>query len=240
MDDYGKNILLYTPETQEISVAEILQAKGYSIVSVSYLAELFDVFDPGKFDLAIIGLAPEQENITDFSITIRSICNVPVLFILPSETSPFYLNQVKTCGDDFLLMPLREEELILRAEMIISCHARRKGVGKDKFSIGNMRFDFKNQVLHTSKGSNTLTRIEAQLLHLLCLHRNKILSRDMALKIIWGENDYFKSRSMDVYVAKLRKLLLKDTSVSISNIHNVGFMLNTKESHDGRKSTAGT
>ena len=75
-----------------------------------------------------------------------------------------------------------------------------------------------------------LTKREAELLHLLCLNMNKILRRDIALKTIWGEDDYFMGRSMDVYITKLRKMLGTDPDVSIVNIHNTGFKLNVKKS----------
>jgi two-component system, OmpR family, response regulator len=237
MESTGKNILLFAQENIEVEkVADILVSRNFKVVKVVSLTELLKVFDLTEFDLAIIGLAPQQESITDFSVSIRSICDVPVLFIFPAGTDPAYLAQVKGCGDDFLLLPVRDEEVVLRSELIISCHSRQKNQSEvEKFSIGRMSFDFKNQVLHTRRGIKNLTRIEAQLLHLLCLHRNRVLPRELALEAIWGENDYFKSRSMDVYVAKLRKLFVHERAVSISNIHNVGFRLNIKDTVDGRK-----
>lgn len=242
MEGTGKNILLFSQDNAEVQkVADILQSRNYNVITVSSLTELLRVFDIAEFDLAILGLAPEQGSITDFSVSIRSICNVPVLFIFPSDTSPSYLTQVKGCGDDFLLLPARDEEVALRSELIISCHSRQKSRrDAERFSIGSMSFDFKNQVLHTKKGIKNLTGIEAQLLNLLCLHRNRILPREIALEAIWGENDYFKSRSMDVYVAKLRKMLVNEKLVSISNIHKVGFRLNIKETLDDRTRTSET
>lgn len=241
MDNVGKNILLFTPEiSEELNIPEILQSHGYNVIYVKSLSDLINVLNVAEFDLAIVGLTREQESITDFSVSIRSILDVPVLFILPSETDAYYLNKVKGCGDDFILLPVRKEEILLRTDLIISCGSDRIISNKEaRFSIGSMTFDFKNRVLYTQKGNKDLTRIEAHLLHLLCLHKNEVLTREMALETIWGESDYFKSRSMDVYVAKLRKLFRHDSTVSISNIHNVGFRLNVKEVVDGRKKTAG-
>ncbi|MGF1584968.1 MAG: response regulator transcription factor [Bacteroidales bacterium] len=231
MEGTGKNILFFSQFNAEVhKVASILQARNYNVVTVASLTELLGVSDLAEFDLAVLGLAPEQGIITDFSASIRSICHVPVLFIFPSGSSPSYLTRIKGCGDDFLLLPVRDEEVALRCELLISCHSRQTSQNESaRFSIGSMSFDFKNQVLHTSKGIKNLTRIEAQLLHLLCLHRNRVLPREIALEAIWGENDYFKSRSMDVYVAKLRKLFVNEKLVSISNIHKVGFRLNINE-----------
>jgi DNA-binding response OmpR family regulator len=242
MDFNGSNILLFIRDTHgEDKILEILTSRDFDVVAVNSLPELLKALSNREFDLAVFGMAPGQDNITDLSMTIRSICRVPVLFVLPPDSGSHQLHQAKSCADDFIIWPVREEELILRSEMVISCNSKREGSrSRDRYSIGEMSFDFKNQLLHTPGGSKNLTRIEAHLLHLLCLYRNSILPREIALETIWGENDYFKSRSMDVYIAKLRKHFIHDSSISISNIHNVGFRLNIKDSEDGKKRSFGT
>jgi len=96
------------------------------------------------------------------------------------------------------------------------------------FIIGRYTFDYSNHRLISADNERRLTRREADLLHLLCRNMNSLLRRDIALKTIWGENDYFMGRSMDVYISKLRKMLKNDPDVSIVNIHNTGFRLETK------------
>jgi DNA-binding response OmpR family regulator len=98
------------------------------------------------------------------------------------------------------------------------------------FTIGRHTFDYSNHLLISEGTERKLTKREAELLHLLCRNMNTTLRRDIALKTIWGENDYFMGRSMDVYIAKLRKMLGSDPDVSIVNIHNTGFRLETKKS----------
>ena len=83
------------------------------------------------------------------------------------------------------------------------------------------------ELIHPSK-TKTLTKIEADLLRLLCIHQEQVLERDMALNIIWGKDDYFNGRSMDVFITKLRKYLKEDELISIINVHGVGFKLSTK------------
>jgi len=85
--------------------------------------------------------------------------------------------------------------------------------------------------LFSSNDKRQLTKREAELLHLLCLNMNSVLRRDVALKSIWGENDYFMGRSMDVYITKLRKLLSGDPAISIVNIHNTGFRLEVRKNN---------
>lgn len=238
MEGNRNKIIIFAPgiEGRE-NISVVLRDQNYDVVEVLALPELLNAFGKNDFNLAIFGVSQGQENITDLSATIRSICRVPVLFIISAAVSSGYLDQVKSCADDFIIYPLRAEELILRADLVMSCHSRREAVGqRDKFPVGNMIFDFKNQTLHTSSGVISLTKTEAQLLHLLCLYRNNILPRELALETIWGEPDYFKSRSMDVYVAKLRKLIKVDKSVTITNIHKVGFRLEINKNSDAKQS----
>jgi two-component system OmpR family response regulator len=97
------------------------------------------------------------------------------------------------------------------------------------FKFGSFYFDYNSHFLKSPTIERRLTKKEADVLKLLCINKNNILRRDIALTIIWGKDDYFMGRSMDVYITKLRKFLREDPSVSITNIHNVGFMLEVKE-----------
>ncbi len=93
------------------------------------------------------------------------------------------------------------------------------------FKIGKFTLDSENMLLKTENSEQTLTRKEAALLKLLCLYKNKLLTRETALKSIWGDDDYFIGRSMDVFITKLRKYLKEDTDVRIANVHGIGFKL---------------
>ena len=107
-----------------------------------------------------------------------------------------------------------------------------KARNNDKNGIclfGSYQFDYNNHLLKSPTSERRLTKKEAAVLKLLCLNKNNILRREIALKLIWGKDDYFMGRSMDVYITKLRKFLRDDPSVSIVNIHNVGFRLEVKD-----------
>lgn len=228
MDNPDKKILLFCPGfPRGNEVLDILKARNYTVHYVSKIPGVLNALNNQDFDLAVFALSAGEENMTDLSATIRSLCRVPVLFVLKDIPELQYMQRLRGCSDDFITSPVSEDELILRIELVVSCYSRNEGKKtRDVFKIGRMLFDHRNQVLHTPDGVRDLTRIESQLLHMLCLYRNRILSREVALETIWGQNDYFKSRSMDVYVARLRKLFVHDDSISITNIHNVGFRLN--------------
>lgn len=97
------------------------------------------------------------------------------------------------------------------------------------YKFGSFYFDYNSHFLKSPNSERRLTKKEADVLKLLCINKNNILRRDTALKTIWGKDDYFMGRSMDVYITKLRKFLREDPTVSITNIHNVGFMLEVKD-----------
>ena len=94
--------------------------------------------------------------------------------------------------------------------------------------FGSFRFDYDNHLLKSPTKERRLTNREADVLNLLCINKNNILKRETALKEIWGDDDYFMGRSMDVYITKLRKLLKEDPSISITNVHRIGFILETE------------
>jgi DNA-binding response OmpR family regulator len=104
---------------------------------------------------------------------------------------------------------------------------KRDGVnGEHQF--GSFRFDYNNNILKSPTKEKRLTNREADVLNLLCINKNNILRRETALKEIWGDDDYFMGRSMDVYITKLRKLLKEDPTISITNVHRIGFILESK------------
>ena len=108
------------------------------------------------------------------------------------------------------------------------------------FSIGDYEFDTEKQVLQIHDKKQKLTYKEAELLRLLCLHKNAILERELALKLIWGEDTFFNGRSMDVFITKLRKYLKEDSQLQIVNVHGKGFKLVVAWKWRGAKSEIAT
>jgi DNA-binding response OmpR family regulator len=119
------------------------------------------------------------------------------------------------------------EELLMRIKAILRRTDLKVNVNdaQNEFNIGRYKFDYQHQTLEINGAQQKLTTKEADLLKLLCLHANDILDRNFALKAIWKDDNYFNGRSMDVYIAKLRKYLKDDTAVEIINVHGKGFKL---------------
>jgi DNA-binding response OmpR family regulator len=131
--------------------------------------------------------------------------------------------------DDYVTKPFDEDELLCRIQAILNRMNLQEEAPKEEitsFEIGKYRFDSANQRLETDGFTKRLTQKECDVLRILCLSINNIVKREDILIAIWGENDYFHGRSLDVFIAKLRKYLKEDENVSIENVPKVGFVLN--------------
>jgi DNA-binding response OmpR family regulator len=153
---------------------------------------------------------------------------VPILFLTAKSMTEDKIRGFKLGADDYLTKPFSFDELDLRIKAIMK-RARPTAEGqpaeRDVFELGNFTFDYKNLSLKHPEEERTLTKKEAELLRMLCLHRDQVLTREMALTVVWGSDDYFLGRSMDVFITKLRKYLKLDERIKIMNVHGVGFKL---------------
>jgi DNA-binding response OmpR family regulator len=130
-------------------------------------------------------------------------------------------------ADDYITKPFSMEELLARVNAVLRRTNKVRSTESDEvnFTIGAYSFNSQKQLLLINNNEQKLTTKESQLLRLLCVHKNDVLDRNFALKTIWQDDNYFNGRSMDVYIAKLRKYLKDDSKVEIINIHGKGFKL---------------
>jgi DNA-binding response OmpR family regulator len=154
----------------------------------------------------------------------------PFLFLTARGLEADRIRGLKMGADDYITKPFSTEELKLRIDIIL----RRLGkatdaIKKDIFTIGSVIFDFPNQLLQLHGDERRLTKKEAMVLQMLCQNVNELVRREQILLNIWGSDDYFMGRSMDVYIAKLRSYLKSDPAINIVNIHGTGFKLEIKE-----------
>ena len=133
-------------------------------------------------------------------------------------------------GDDYITKPFDTEVLILKLKAILKRQSGFQAKDSDFYQIGSYLFDYKLRTVIRDEIKQKLSPKEAELLKMLCDNLNELLPREIALKKIWGDDGYFTSRSMDVYLTKIRKLFSEDPSVEIRNIHGSGFMLEIKNS----------
>lgn len=157
--------------------------------------------------------------------------SIPIMFLTAKSMKNDKIAGFKLGGDDYITKPFSIEELQLRIEALMKrvYDSKQEPEAVRIFHIGDYLYDYENLVLRKDGEEQTLTQKEGEVLRLLCVKKNQVLKRERALEVIWGENDYFAGRSMDVYISKLRKYLAGDERVKIENVHGVGFRLSIAE-----------
>ncbi len=204
-----------------------LSAKEYDTTLATDGAAAMKIFRKEKFSLCLLDvMMPEMDGFT-LAREIRTIDpHIPIIFLTAKNLKEDVIEGFKTGADDYLTKPFSMEELVYRIEAILRRSTKRAtDVPAEKYTIGKYSFDVTRQLLTYQDQSRKLTTKEAELLELLCRHRNEVLERNLALKSIWIDDNYFNARSMDVYITKLRKYLSKDSQVEILNIHGKGYKL---------------
>jgi len=228
------NILLVEDDRNLGTVIhDYLEMSDYIVMLAKNGQEGLDEFRQGSYSLVLLDvMLPLVDGFSVAEEIRKTDCETPIIFMTAKSLKEDRIKGFKLGADDYITKPFSTEELKLRISAVLRRTQAKNGLISQNivFTIGRHTFDYTSHLLISGENERRLTKREAELLHLLCLNMNKILRRDIALKTIWGENDYFMGRSMDVYITKLRKMLGTDPDVSIVNIHNTGFKLNVKKS----------
>lgn len=209
-------------------LVEYLRAKGYQADLRTDGQQGKDTYDQGGYDLLILDvMMPLKDGFTLAREIRQKDASTPIIFLTAKSMKQDTIQGLESGADDYLTKPFSMEELLLRVSAVLR---RSKGVEPkapepDEYVIGDSTFDSRKQILRTPEGERKLTTKESELLRLLCLNRNDVLERSAALNAVWGNDSYFNGRSMDVYIAKLRKYLREDPTVEIINVHGKGFRL---------------
>ena len=152
--------------------------------------------------------------------------NVPIVFLTARSMLDDKIRGFQSGADDYITKPFETFELLYKLKAILRRSQNQSSGYKDLFfQIGSYQFDPKNQTLSAGDSTRRITAKENEILRLLCMKKNQITKKDEILIALWGESDYFKGRSLDVFIAKLRKYFSKDSTVKIENVHSVGFIL---------------
>lgn len=205
-----------------------LEAKGYPTKLFSNGRDAYEAFMKEKFDFCILDvMMPVKDGFTVAREIRKSDKNIPVLFLTAKSMQEDRIEGLQLGADDYLTKPFNMDELLLRIKAILRRTNSSAVAGQTVFKLGSYIFDSTHQLLTRGKDSQKLTSREAELLKLLCENMNSLLDRTIALNRIWNDDSYFNARSMDVYIAKLRKYLKDDPSIELLNVHGVGFKLLT-------------
>ncbi|MDB5119248.1 MAG: Transcriptional activator protein CopR [Sphingobacteriales bacterium] len=209
---------------------DYLQLKGkFDVTLCKDGEEGLKAFTKGQYDICILDvMMPKKDGFT-LAKEIRKVnINIPIIFatakaMMEDKTEAFNLG-----GDDYITKPFRIEELLLRIQALlkrVSDSDKRADEQQTKFKVGKYLFDYTAQLITDGKRQQKVSTKEAELLRLLCLKKNEVLTREEALISIWHDDNYFNGRSMDVFLSKLRKYLKEDSGVEIINVHGRGYKL---------------
>ncbi len=207
---------------------EYLEAKGFDVKLANDGKKGFDAFCKQSYDLLLLDvMMPVKDGLTlakDIRVTDK---NVPIIFLTAKSMKEDTIEGFNAGADDYITKPFSMDELMARITAVLrrSSKDRVHNVAEITFNIGSYKFNSETQLLLNNGAEQKLTTKESQLMRLLCAHKNDVLDRNYALKTIWHDDNYFNGRSMDVYIAKLRKYLKEDTKVEIVNVHGKGFKL---------------
>ena len=205
-------------------IKESLETRNFEVWHCINGELTFDVFSKQHFDLLVLDVMMPKKDGFSVAKDVRKINkHIPIVFLTAKSQTQDVVEGFNAGGNDYLKKPFSMEELIIRIHALLGRVTSEKIA--EKIAIGAYFFDFTKQSLHLSEHIITLTHREAELLHLLIENKNEILDRSIVLKKIWGNDDFFNGRSMDVFITKLRKKLNLDPTIQIINVRGQGYKL---------------
>jgi len=229
-----KILLVEDDPNLSLVLQDYLEMMDFEITLCKNGQEGLQAFMKETFHLCILDIMmPVMDGFTLAEEIKKKDETIPIVFLTAKSLKEDRIKGFRLGCDDYIMKPFSTEELSLRIQAILKrCMAQQNNMEKETepvYQIGKYLFEHKNMILRLDKEERVLTRKENALLKLLYENRNNLLTREIALKSVWGNDDYFIGRSMDVFIAKLRKYLKDDPGISITNVHGTGFKLEIKE-----------
>lgn len=222
-------ILLVEDDTNlGLLLKENLDKKGYETVWINNSKTALTVFHKQTFGLCILDvMMPVKDGFALAQEIRRSDKDVPIIFLTARSMQEDKIHGFEIGGDDYITKPFSAQELHLRIEAILrrSGQARQLAVRQETVRIGNYSFDYHRMLLRHEGTDRKLSLKEAALLHVLVTYTESFVPRADILKSVWGNDDYFAAKSMDVYISRLRRLLKSDPRIEILNAYGIGYKL---------------
>jgi DNA-binding response OmpR family regulator len=206
-------------------VKDYLTIEGFDVTLCADGMSAWDAFSSESFDLCILDIMmPELDGFTLAEKIRQRNGSIPILFLTARTAQEDKIRGFKMGADDYIIKPFSIEELVLRIEVFLKRNVIQQGQ-TEIYPVGTYTFNCPNLLLEWNNTSQKLTRREADILKILVEHKNQLVKREEILQQLWGSNDYFLGRSLDVFISKLRKYLSNDSTIKIVNFHAVGFKL---------------
>lgn len=222
-----KKRILYVEDDETLAFLTVDNLEQhFEVVHVNNGNKAFDLFCNETFDLCVLDIMlPEMDGFEIATEIRKRNAEIPIIFLSAKTMKEDRIKGLKLGADDYLIKPYSIEELILKIEIFLNRSQKSTEKTQKLFNIGSFTFEPENYLLKNETESITLTDREAALLHLFIENVNTVLKREKILTSLWGNDDYFSGRSLDVFISRLRKIFKEENHVRIENIPRVGFKL---------------
>lgn len=207
-------------------VLESLQSRNYHVITEADGDRVLPLFIQHRPDICVLDVMLPNKDGFSIAEEIRAIDQeVPIIFLTARAQTDDLVKGFKTGGNDYIRKPFSMEELIARIENVLQMKSGgiRQPVKKDTVQIGRYTFHLNQQLLVNDREERKLSFKESELLKMLYLNRDKIIDRREILNLLWGNDNFFNSRNLDVYTTKLRSYLKNDPSLEILTIKGIGY-----------------
>jgi len=224
-----KSKILYAEDDK--TIAFLIQDSLESYYDIDHYQDgesALEAFNSQNFDICLLDIMMPGLNGFELAQHIRtSNSEIPIIFISAKALKEDRIKGLKIGADDYLVKPFSIEELILKIEVFLK-RSRKTDVSPLKYKVGKYYFDPKNYTLQDTGNTISLTQRESDLLLYFIRHKNTVVRRQDILKAIWGDDDYFMGRSLDVFISRLRKVFADEQNILIENLHGIGFRFSEK------------
>jgi len=219
-----KSKILYAEDDQ--TIAFLIQDSLEPYYDIDYHANgksALNAFDTQSYDICLLDIMMPEIDGFELAKHIRTHnSDIPIIFISAKALKEDRIKGLKIGADDYLVKPFSIEELILKIEIFLK-RTKKTNITPAKYKVGKYNFDPKNYTLQEASNIITLTQRESELLLYFITNKNSVLKRQDILKAVWGDDDYFMGRSLDVFISRLRKVFADEKSITIENLHGIGF-----------------
>lgn len=209
-------------------LSDYLETEGYEVKLCRDGELALKAFLKSTFDICLLDvMMPKMDGFALLKEIRKKDKNIPAIFITAKSLKQDKLLGYNLGADDYIIKPFDEDELLWKIKAVVRrIPDQNNQPATAIIKMGNYTFDFLNQSLTINGKTKRITERECELLNYLYLHKNKIIKREELLKELWGENDYFLGRSLDVFITKIRRYLTDDKMLNIENVFGVGFIFN--------------
>jgi DNA-binding response OmpR family regulator len=224
-----KTRILYVEDDESLSyiTKDQLEMESYTVTHCNNGKDGWNAFRKNDFDLCLLDVMLPQMDGFELARKIREVSkHIPIIFLTAKSMQEDKMEGFLLGGDDYVTKPYSFEELKMRIDVFLRRRKIIEDAPKEALTVGAYEFDYANLSLSADGFSKGLTQREADILYYLAKRPNQVIRRSDILEDIWGKDDYFYGRSLDVFISRLRKYLSEDANLSIENVHSVGFKLN--------------